>query len=291
VTRSVATLLGFGAVLLWSLLALLTVQSAPVPPFLLNTLTFGIGGGAGLVWVLASGGAASLRAVPLRAYLFGALALFAYHALYFTAFRLAQPIDAAAETGLIAFLWPLFIVLFSGLLPGERLNRWHLIGAGLAFTGAGLIVLAGGRGFQPAALPAYGLALLCALTWATYSVISRRMGNVPTASVAVFCLATALLSLPLHLAFEVTVWPATARGWVAIAALGLGPVGLAFYVWDIGMKRGDIQTLGVASYAAPLLSTLALVAAGSAPATPVLALSAILITLGAGLAAWAGRRS
>ena len=37
---------------------------------------------------------------------------------------------------------------------------------------------------------------------------------------------------------------------------GLGPVGLAFYVWDIGMKHGDIRLLGIASYAAPVLSTL-----------------------------------
>jgi drug/metabolite transporter (DMT)-like permease len=47
-----------------------------------------------------------------------------------------------------------------------------------------------------------------------------------------------------------------------VLALGIGPVGAAFFTWDIGMKRGDIQLLGVASYAAPLLSTLALVAAG-----------------------------
>ncbi len=42
----------------------------------------------------------------------------------------------------------------------------------------------------------------------------------------------------------------------------LGPVGLAFYVWDIGVKQGDIQLLGTSSYAAPLLSTLLLVLVG-----------------------------
>jgi len=51
------------------------------------------------------------------------------------------------------------------------------------------------------------------------------------------------------------------------------------------MKRGDIQMLGVASYTAPLLSTLALVVAGLAQATPTLMLSAALITGGAALAA------
>jgi acetoacetyl-CoA reductase len=50
--------------------------------------------------------------------------------------------------------------------------------------------------------------------------------------------------------------------WLAVLGLGLMPVGLAFYTWDFGVKRGDIQLLGVAAYAAPLLSTIILIAAG-----------------------------
>ncbi len=67
--------------------------------------------------------------------------------------------------------------------------------------------------------------------------------------------------------------------------LGLLPVGAAFFAWDIGMKRGDIQLLGAASYMAPILSTLALVAFGEAPFSPALILAATLITGGAALAA------
>ena len=58
-----------------------------------------------------------------------------------------------------------------------------------------------------------------------------------------------------HLPLEPTVWPTDLWQWAAIVGLGLGPVGLAFYVWDIGVKHGDIQVLGAASYSAPLLST------------------------------------
>ena len=36
---------------------------------------------------------------------------------------------------------------------------------------------------------------------------------------------------------------------------------MAFHVWSIGVKRGDIQLLGTASYGAPLLLTLVLVLA------------------------------
>ena len=77
-------------------------------------------------------------------------------------------------------------------------------------------------------------------------------------------------------------------GWAATAALGLGPVGLAFYLWDIGVKRGDIQLLGTASYAAPLMSTLLLIAAGFARPSAALLLAALLITGGALVAARSG---
>lgn len=280
-TRGTATAIGFGAVLLWALLALLTVGSAPVPPFQLNAICFAIGGSLGLIWVSATGGWARLRGVPWAVYAFGTAGLFGYHALYFAALRLAPP----AEAGLIAYLWPLLIVLFSGLLPGERLHRLHLVGGALGFAGAAVLLARAGLAFDAAAFPGYGLALLCALTWSSYSVLSRRMGGVPTDVVAVYCIASALLSVPAHLMWEVTAWPVGATGWAATLLLGLGPVGLAFYIWDIGVKRGDIQLLGVASYAAPLLSTLVLVAVGVAPLSWPLAAAAILITGGAALAA------
>ncbi|MGJ8595793.1 aromatic amino acid exporter YddG [Sulfitobacter sp.] len=280
-TRTRATTIGFMAVLLWALLALFTVGSAPTPPLLLNTLCFGIGGSVGLIWAWVTGSFSQMRQVPLRVYTFGAVGLFAYHLLYFTALRLAP----AAEAGLIAYLWPLLIVVFSGLLPSERLRTGHVIGAVLGFSGAALIITGGGTGLSGDYFAGYLLALLAAFTWAAYSVLSRLVGTAPTASVAVFCLATSALSLPLHLMFEETVFPATALGWASIVGLGIGPVGLAFYVWDIGCKQGDIQLLGTSSYAAPLLSTLALIVAGFSAPSMTLLWAALLITGGALIAA------
>lgn len=280
-TRGRATLLGCVAVLLWGVLALLTVGASPTPPLLLNTICFAIGGTLGLIWTAASGQLGALRAVPLRVYAMGTLGLFGYHALYFTALRLAP----AAEASLIAYLWPLLIVLFSGLLPGEKLRAGHVAGAVIGFAGAALIISGGGTGFDADALPGYLVAGLCALTWSGYSVLSRAFGTAPTASVAVFCLASAVLSYPLHLAVEQPIWPQDLSTWISAIALGVGPVGLAFYVWDIGVKRGDIQLLGTASYAAPLISTGVLVLAGVAAATWVIGAAAALITAGAMLAA------
>ncbi len=286
VARGKATAIGFTAVLMWALLAVLTIGSAPVPPLQLNALCFALGGGLGLAWT-ARRGLGVLRTVPWTAYALGTAGLFLYHLVYFTAFRLAP----SPETGLIAYLWPLLIVLMSGLLPGEKLRPLHLAGAGLALAGAALIVLPGdGQSASQAAPLGLALALLCALIWSGYSVLSRRFGQVPTEAVAIYCLATAGLSALAHLAVETTVWPASPLGWGAILALGLGPVGAAFFTWDVGMKRGDIQLLGTASYAAPLLSTLALLATGHGQASARLVLAAVLIAAGAGLAAVAGRQ-
>lgn len=280
-TRSKATLIGFAAVILWSMLALLTVGSAPVPPLMLNAICFGIGGLVGLVWLALSEEIGSLRRVPLKVYVIGTAGLFGYHYFYFSALRMAP----AAEAGLIAYLWPLLIVLMSALLPGETLKRGHILGGLLGFAGAATILLGGRAGLVDGAMAGYALALVCAFTWSGYSILSRSFGAVPTGSVAIFCIATAVLSALAHLRFETLLWPENTLGWLSVIGLGLGPVGLAFYVWDIGVKKGDIQLLGVASYAAPVLSTLILVLAGVAAPSWSLLAAAILITAGAALAA------
>ncbi|MBS7541128.1 aromatic amino acid exporter YddG [Ancylobacter lacus] len=287
-SRSAATVIGFTAILLWSTLALATSATGAVPPFLLTALTFAIGGAVGVVAAVARGAGVAVLRQPWPVWLHGVGGLFGYHFFYFSALKLAPP----AEAGLIAYLWPLLIVLLSALLPGERLKPVHILGAlmGLAGTVVLLGSKAGGFGFAAQYLPGYGAALACAFLWSGYSVLSRWFREVPTEAVAGFCLATAALSVPCHLLFEPAIWPAGGGEWLAVAALGLGPVGIAFYTWDIGMKQGDIRLLGIASYAAPVLSTLLLVAAGFATASWSLVIACGLIVGGALVATLLGRR-
>ncbi len=281
-TSRAATLIGLAAIVMWSLLAALTVATGRVPPFQLAAMTFAIGGLVGVAGRRMRPGGAKWWRQPLLAWLVGVGGLFGYHALYFLALRLAPP----AEAGLLNYLWPLLIVLFSSLLPDERLAPHHVIGALLGLAGA-VMLFAGNTGvhYEAAQIPGFVAAFIAAFVWAAYSVLSRKLKSVPTAAVAGFCLATALLAAAAHLAIERTVWPETAAQWLAIVALGLGPVGAAFYAWDIGMKRGDIRVLGAASYATPLLSTAFLIAAGFARATATIALAAALIGAGGLIAA------
>ncbi len=275
------TLIGFTAILMWSLLALMTAASGSVPPFQMNAMTFAIGSLPGLVLLAFRPERIRLLKQPVKVWIIGIAGLFGYHFLYFTALRNAP----AVEAGLIAYLWPLLIVVGSALLPGERLRWYHVAGALAGLCGTVAIVSRNGVSFDQSYLLGYGAALLCAFTWSGYSLLTRSFDRVSTDVVTGFCLATSLLSLVCHLALETTIWPASGTEWMAIVGLGLLPVGAAFYAWDYGVKNGDIQVIGAASYAAPLLSTLILLVSGFAEPSWRILIACVLITGGAVLAA------
>ena len=277
-----ATFVGFLAIIMWAMLAFFTDVSGKVPPFQLTAMTFAIGTCLGLVsWLWRPGASRNLRQ-PAKVWLLGVAGLFGYHFLYFSALRNAPAVDAS----LIAYLWPLFIVVGSALMPGERLRWFHIAGTLLGLAGTVLIITkGGGLGFDSQYSFGYAMAGLCALTWSAYSLLSRRFAHVPTDAVTGFCAATSVLSLVSHLILEQTIWPEGIVQWLAVLGLGLFPVGAAFYVWDYGVKHGSIQVLGAASYAAPLLSTVVLIAAGVTEPTARIMLACLLITLGAVLAA------
>ena len=218
------------------------------------------------------------------AWIVGVGGLFGYHALYFLALRLAPP----AEAGLLNYLWPLLIVLFSSLLPGERLKPHHIIGALLGLIGTVLLFAgnASALNFEGANRRSDARRFVAAFVWAAYSVMSRKLKSVPTDAVAGFLSGDGAVGrfrasrgrshgLARHLPAQ----------WLAIIALGVGPVGAAFYAWDIGMKRGDIRVLGAASYATPLLSTAFLIMAGFARPSASIAVAAVLIAGGGLIAA------
>jgi drug/metabolite transporter (DMT)-like permease len=101
--------------------------------------------------------------------------------------------------------------------------------------------------------------------------------------VTIGCVATAGMGAGLHFMLEPTVVP-SADEWLAIGLLGLGPVGAAFFLWDYGTKNGNLPLLGVVAYAAPVLSTLLLVAFGRETFSWAIAAAALLVAGGAALA-------
>ena len=278
--RSLATLVGGTAVLMWATLALFTTMTGQIPPFQLAAMAFGVAFILSCVkWAFSP--RAALEALCQRpvVWLFGVGGLFGYHFFYFMALKNAPPVEA----GLIAYMWPLAIVVCSALLPGEALRWYHVVGALAGLVGTVILVLGGsedGIGFDARYTLGYAMAVMCAVTWTSYSLISRRFGSVPTDIVGGFCGASAVLSVICHLAFEETLMP-VGNQWLAVLALGIGPVGAAFFTWDYGVKNGHIQALGASSYAAPLLSTILLIAFGFGALTWSVGMACALIVGGA----------
>ena len=176
-------------------------------------------------------------------------------------------------------------MVFSGLLPGQPLRLRHLLAALIGLAAATLLVWnslgVSAGGHRPLG---FMLAFGCALIWSSYSVASRLFAAVPSDSIAAPCLITAGLAAILSLAFETWVAPG-GLAWLALIGLGIGPVGAAFLLWDVGMKGGDVSLLGVLSYAAPVLSTGLLVLLRLAQPSLELGLACALMVIATAIAA------
>ena len=274
--------LALAAIVLWSSLAPLGVSLGHVPPFLLTGCALLIGSVIGLA--LFKGRVQQWR-VPAFTLMLGVYGLFGFHFLLFIALRHAPPVQA----NLVNYLWPLGIVLMAPLfLPGVRLHGLHIAAALLGFAGAALAI-AGGRDLQGGFAWGYIPALASAFVWASYSLLTQRVPAFPSAAIGLFGLVSGLLSLLCHALLETPV-DLSAHDWVLLAAMGLGPLGGAFYLWDAALKRGDARQIGVLSFLTPLLSTLALLWQRGEWPSALLVLAAAMIVGAAVLGSRAGKQ-
>lgn len=268
-----------GAIALWGLLAALALKLAAVPPFLLTGIALVIG-------ALVGGRALAHRPPPPAALALGVYGLFGFHFFLFLALRRAP----AVEANLINYLWPLLIVVLAPVIvPDVRFSPRHGLAALLGFAGAALLIGAGSAALGGGQMLGYAFAAASALIWSTYSLMTRRLRHFPTAYVSWFCLVSGVASLACHFIFERRYWPRDSE-WLYLIALGVGPMGAAFYLWDRAMKRGDPRTIGNLAYLTPLLSTLVLVAFAGGVLTPVSFVAMGLILAGAWLGSTRGPR-
>lgn len=266
-------LLALAAIALWGALATLGVSLAHVPPFLLTGLSLLIGS---LIALPLSRFRLAEWRVPLPTLALGLYGLFGYHFLLFLAFRHAPPVEA----NLVNYLWPLGIVIMAPVfLPGLHLHAVHVVSALVGFAGAALAILG-----KPGTAPGlnlqfewgYVLALAAAFIWSSYSLLTRRVARFPTSAIGTFAALSGLLALACHAWLEPAT-PLSANDWILIAAMGLGPLGGAFFLWDAALKRGDPRKIGLLSFLTPLLSTGLLLLTQGKPLTWHVALAAALI--------------
>ncbi|WP_426414876.1 DMT family transporter [Aestuariirhabdus sp. LZHN29] len=239
-------------VLLWSSLAVLASYLVHVPAF----LQLGV--------ALTSCGLISLVKwrhwrVPMGTLAIGVGGIFGYHYLLFMSYRNAPMIEA----NLINYLWPLLIVVLTPLYFRDKpLRIYHLVGATLGISGAILIGSGGKLELDSQHMTGYLLALAAAFAWSNYSLACGKLRSFPSAAVGGFCFWSGLLALALfggeQLLAPVEV-ELSGNDWLLMIALGAGPLGMAFFTWDIALKNGDTRIVGALAYTAPLASTALLI--------------------------------
>lgn len=268
-------LAAFGAVFLWASLATLGAALDHLPPLLITGISLIIGS---LIALPLVGFRVKKMIVSPKILLLGVYGLFGYHVALFAGLQQAP----AVQANLVNYLWPLLIVLLAPLFIRSAKLTLRLVLAGIAgFLGAGLAILSGTQlsgNFEIG----YLWAGIAAIIWATYSLGTKRAGKFPTAAVGLFGLVAGALAL---LVFFATGGSATisTQDWIWLIALGLGPLGGSFFLWDFALKNGDAQRIGLIAFITPLLSTVMLLVFTGSPLSPLLLLAATLIIGGAAL--------
>lgn len=124
-------------------------------------------------------------------------------------------------TSAIQFTSPLLICAMSGPLLGDTVGwrRWLAIGVG--FIGILIIVRPGSEAFQPAAL----LSLGCAFFLALFSILTRKLAGVDSASTQQFFAGATPVILLAPVAFTDWAWPTQPISWVAFFIMGAAGLG------------------------------------------------------------------
>ncbi|WP_426369395.1 EamA family transporter [Pseudocolwellia sp. HL-MZ7] len=151
--------------------------------------------------------------------------------------------------------------------------------------------------YNPDYIKGYTLAACCAILWSTYSwFFSKSDSNAANSvdNIGWLSLVTVLLALIAYFQLETgdplnslssqlssQDWQFTAQQWISIILLGIGPVGGAFYLWDIALKQGNKKLLASLSFCTPLISSIILALVGLNLWSSNILISLSLILLGA----------
>ncbi len=271
-----ATLIGYCGLFFWTIGAVLVAHIENIPTFQALSIALGVSFSATAVYLTLTKRWFLLKQ-PLPLWLVGITGVFGNDVLYIAAFKHAP----AVQADLICYLWPILVIIFSGLLPKETFSLKHIIAGLLGFLGIFFLIFEGQSflNFKMEYLFGYALALGSAIVWSLYTLMARHYGNTRSEMIGLYCGFGMFFSIITHLQFETTVIP-TQSQWLVLILMGLTTQGLAYFFWDYGIKKGNFKLLSVLSYGNPILSVFFLVICDFAQPSIFLCIACLLVTLG-----------
>lgn len=171
---------------------------------------------------------------------------------YSIVLNLAEQTLDAGTTAMIVNIAPIMIALGAGVLLGEGLPKWLLIGTGVAFIGVVLIGLGSGGSVVGAGIGVLW-ALVAALTY-TAGVLFQKpvLGRLPNAQVVwIGAVIGMLVCTPFTGELIAGVQTAPIEGLLGAVWLGAVPTALGYTTWSYALSRMPAGQLGVSTYIVP----------------------------------------
>ena len=263
--NALATGLGFVAILLWS-------TTVPVARSVMEK--FGPLFGMGLMFSFS--GLLLLILTSIRAQGFGWISrlskrhliicgplFIGYLCFFYLALGIAKTRTETVVAGLVNYLWPTVILVFSIPLLGKRPRPfWFVVGIVISLGGIVLAMSVQAESLSALvkALGKSGLPMLLALVgsfmWGLYSNLAKRHPQpVSTGAVGLFLFVTGIALFLASLgAWQTATW--SLQTVIELIYMILFPASAAYCFWDIAMRDGNIALLGSASNLIPVLATL-----------------------------------
>ena len=240
-----------GAMFMWggTWIAGRIIAQEVAAPLAVASLRFVLAGLVVAAFALGSGRRLPLPATPKAWGVIAALAftgVFLYGLCFFYGLQLV----AAGRGALVVALNPVVVALLARLFGQERMNPRKGLGIAVALLGCLTVI---GNGDPLALLQGEvglgeWLILGCALSWASYTFIGRRVAqSLPALAVTLYASLLGALFLGLAALFEGAIEPATwsLRVWAAMGFLAIFGTAMA-YTWftaavhQIGVARASV---------------------------------------------------
>ena len=166
----------------------------------------------------------------------------------------------ATRMSLVNALSPVLILFLAALWLGERINVRNLLGSAIAVIGVGLSAVDPGAASPGSLLIGLGLMVVAAFSFATYTVLFRRLQRFLSFTVlvgATFTLGTLLLLPPFLLNGAVSGFPTpnVQNLWIIFYA-GVFAALAAFLAWNLAVTMIGASRAGYIYYLVPLISAL-----------------------------------
>lgn len=160
----------------------------------------------------------------------------------------------ASEGFILAYTWPMLVLVLSFIILKEKITLKKLIGVTISFLGIIIITTKGNiTDFNLTSLWGDVLALTGALVFALFSVLGKKYNFDKTVSVFIYFFSALIFLIPTVYIFSEFTWPSS-NIWPWIVYNGVFVNGVSYIFWFKALENGETHIISNLLYLTPFIS-------------------------------------